>query len=76
VFLAGLGTLTIEAPDTDDRARAAEIATTYRELELGYVDAIVVALAERLDERTIATLDKRHFGVIRPRHVRVFELVP
>jgi uncharacterized protein len=36
----------------------------------------VIALAERLGAATIATLDKRHFGVVRPRHVESFTLVP
>ena len=75
-FLAGLGTLRIEAPEEVDRVRAAEIVAKYRELELGYVDAIVVALAEKLDQRRIATVDRRHFSVVRPRHVASFELVP
>jgi predicted nucleic acid-binding protein len=48
----------------------------YADLPLGTVDASVVAAAERLDLRTIATFDRRHFGVVRPRHLDSFELVP
>jgi len=33
------------------------------------VDACVVALAERLDVREVATLDRRDFQVISPRHL-------
>jgi predicted nucleic acid-binding protein len=40
------------------------------------VDASVVALAERHHARVIATLDQRHFSLVRPRHVPAFELVP
>jgi len=36
----------------------------------------MIALAERLGAATIATLNKRHFGVVRPRHVESFTLVP
>jgi hypothetical protein len=43
---------------------------------LGTVDASVVALAERLAASTIATFDHRHFGVVRPRHIPSFTLVP
>lgn len=40
------------------------------------VDASIVAVAERLDVRKIATLDRRHFSVVRPRHVDALELIP
>jgi hypothetical protein len=33
-------------------------------------------LAERLNVTRIATLDRRHFTVVRPRHSTAFELVP
>jgi len=48
----------------------------YRDLPLGTVDASLVAAAERLDVRDIATLDRRHFSVVRPAHVAGFELLP
>jgi hypothetical protein len=48
----------------------AELLTTYRSLHLQVVDACVVALAERLDVREVATLDRRDFQVISPRHLR------
>ncbi len=77
-FLRGLdeGSLVVEPIGQDDRVRAAEIIARYRDLDLGYVDATIVALAERLGERRIATLDRRHFRVIQPRHVKTFELLP
>lgn len=59
-----------------DYARARDLIERYADLRLGFVDAAVVATAERLGERTIATLDRRHFAVVRPRHVEAFELVP
>ncbi len=35
-----------------------------------------MALAERLDVTTIATLDHRDFRVVRPAHTDAFELIP
>jgi hypothetical protein len=43
---------------------------------LGLVDASVVALAERLKLRKLATTDRRHFSTVRPTHVPHLELVP
>ena len=40
------------------------------------VEASVIAIAERLEQDTIATLDRRHFSVVRPLHVDAFTLVP
>jgi predicted nucleic acid-binding protein len=59
-----------------DLARMADLVKTYGDMPLGGVDASVVAVAERLGIRTVATLDRRHFGVVRPRHVDTFELLP
>jgi hypothetical protein len=39
-------------------------------------DACVIALAERLGVTRVATLDTRHFSVVRPRHVPAFTLLP
>jgi predicted nucleic acid-binding protein len=43
---------------------------------LGAVDASVVATAERLGERQVMTLDRRHFSVVRPQHAEALELLP
>ena len=59
-----------------DYVRIRELCGQYQDLGLGMVDASVVAVAERLGEETIATLDHRHFSVVRPRHVASFTLVP
>lgn len=59
-----------------DYVRARELCRRYHDLRLGFVDAAVVAVAERFEESAIATLDQRHFSVIRPRHVTAFELLP
>jgi uncharacterized protein len=44
--------------------------------DVGFVDASVVAVAERLRLDRIATTDRRHFSTITPRHRPAFELVP
>jgi predicted nucleic acid-binding protein len=54
----------------------AELVEAYLDLPLGIVDAAVGAIAERLRLHEIATLDHRHFSIIRPRHVRSFALLP
>jgi predicted nucleic acid-binding protein len=59
-----------------DWLRIAELVATYRDLPLGTVDASVVAAAERLGTDTIATIDRRHFSVVRPAHTPAFDLVP
>lgn len=70
------GTMTLEPTTTSDLARMAELVTQYDDLPLGGVDASVIAIAERLKTKDIATLDRRHFYVVRPRHTRAFTLHP
>ena len=65
----------LELMDTD-LVRIVELIDRYSDLGLGIVDASVVAIAERLDVTTIATLDHRDFAVVRPSHVDAFELIP
>lgn len=48
----------------DAYARVAELNLRYAELELGFVDAAVLALAEHLELGRIATTDRRHFGAV------------
>jgi predicted nucleic acid-binding protein len=60
----------------DDLRRIAALVADYVDLPLGGTDASVVALAERHNATVIATLDRRHFSVVRPSHVAAFEIVP
>jgi predicted nucleic acid-binding protein len=66
----------IEAPTAVDLRRCHELQATYADLRIGVVDASIVALIERLDERKLATLDHRHFSVVRPASGRSLELLP
>lgn len=75
-FLRGLEGYEVEAPAPEDWPRMAELVEQYADFPLGGTDASVIALAERLDTPVIVTLDRRHFGAIRPRHCPAFELLP
>jgi predicted nucleic acid-binding protein len=59
-----------------DYRRAIDLIAAYADLRLGFVDASVVAVAERLDLSTIATFNRRDFAVVRPAHRNAFELIP
>ena len=77
-FLGDLaaGEFTVEPVAAGDWLRIAELVSRYRDLPLGSVDASVIATAERLDITQLATLDRRHFSIVRPTHAPSFELVP
>jgi uncharacterized protein len=70
------GAYRLAHPTDSDLARAAELESDYHDLDLGFVDASIVALCERLGETTVATLDRRHFSVVRPRHCSHLTLLP
>lgn len=59
-----------------DYARMADLVTAYESLPLGTTDASVVAIAERFGLTDVATLDRRHFTVVRPSHVDALTLLP
>jgi predicted nucleic acid-binding protein len=67
------GAYTAESPTHEDLRRCHELQG---DLRLGVVDASLLALAERLGEPKIATLDHRHFATVRPRHVEALILLP
>lgn len=70
------GQLEVEGLDLADWERIRELVTAYADLRLGGTDASVIMLAERLGATRIATLNHRHFRVVRPRHAAAFELLP
>lgn len=59
-----------------DLVQAAGVIERYAELGIGLADASIVVLAARMGTRTILTLDRRHFGVLRPPDGRRFRLLP
>lgn len=62
------GNLIPEPVAAADWLRIAELVAAYRDMPLGTVDASVVVAAERLGIVEVATLDRRHFTVVRPGH--------
>lgn len=70
------GALVIEDLVAQDYERVDELLRSYGDLKVGFVDCAVLAVAERLGEPKLATLDHRHFGVMRPRHVEALQLLP
>ena len=72
----GNGEFRVEPMNAEDYARIRLLLRQYADFPLGLVDASVVAVCERLGERKVATLDHRHFSVIRPSHTRSLHLLP
>jgi uncharacterized protein len=77
-FLALVTSPRITILDLIDRdyRRTIELIGAYADLGLGFVDASIVAIAERRGVTEIATLNRRDFAVVRPVHCDAFELLP
>jgi predicted nucleic acid-binding protein len=69
------GAFTYAQAPLDQLLRAIEIDRRYEDLALGLVDGSVVALAETLGVRRLATRDVRHFAAVRLRDGSPFDLV-
>lgn len=59
-----------------DLLRCSELLEKYDDANIGFVDAVNVAVAERLKIEKILTTDRRHFSIIRPIHCKGFDLLP
>jgi len=70
------GSYLVEDLVAGDYRRVRELIDRYEDLGVGFVDAAVLAVVERLREPKLATLDRRHFTAMRPRHVDALELLP
>jgi predicted nucleic acid-binding protein len=68
------GAYRVEELQLEDHRRIRELCDRYA--DIGFVDAAVLAVVERLDEPKLATLDHRHFAMMRPRHVEALRLLP
>jgi predicted nucleic acid-binding protein len=75
-FIASLAAreVAVEMLSNADLVRTVAVMT--ERPDVGFVDASVVAIAERLRLDKIATTDRRHFSTITPRHRAAFALVP
>ncbi len=70
------GELHTEPVAPSDWTRIVELIDEYVDLPLGIVDASVLTACERLGVDSLATLDRRHFSVVRPRHRDALTLLP
>ena len=70
------GSIRLVPPTTDDLARAAELMTEAAEHRPRLADALLVATAERLSIRRVASFDRRPLAVFRPRHSRTLDFEP
>ena len=68
--------MSVEQVTGPDMARTIEILKQYADANIGFVDASLVAVAERLGIDAIFTTDRRHFSLIKPAHCSAFTLLP
>jgi len=59
-----------------DHRRVARLCATYRDIALDQVDASVIAIVEREGAHTVASLDRRHFTIVRLADGNALELLP
>ena len=70
------GAYRVEDLSQIDYRRARELQADYDDNRIGFVDAAVLAIVERLGELKLVTLDHRHFSAMRPAHVSALRLLP
>lgn len=70
------GAWDLAALDLEGLRRARTVISSHRDQEIGVADASIVVLAERYRTRTIASLDHRHFDVLRCLDGGHFEVLP
>jgi uncharacterized protein len=73
--LAG-GAWELPAFGATDLVAARELIERYADQSIGVADASLVVLAARYRTNTIVTLDRRHFGVVRPLGGGRFTVLP
>jgi len=71
-----MGQMAFEPLRADDLPRVIDILDTYRDAKVGFVDAAVAAIAERLRVSALLTLDRRHFGMIQAKAFDSFDVYP
>jgi len=70
------GAFVLAGLEAEDLVQAAVVIERYADLGIGIADASLVVLAARYGTRTILTLDRRHFSVLRPLDGGRFKIVP
>jgi predicted nucleic acid-binding protein len=66
----------LEPLTEQDTRRGIALMSEHATAGIGYVQAAIAAIAERMGATRIYTLHRRHFEAIRPAHVDRFELLP
>jgi uncharacterized protein len=75
-FLRALADFDVRGPAPEEWTRIAQLVAEYADFPLGGTDASVISLAERLGTDLLITLDRRHFGAVRPEHCERFRIIP
>lgn len=70
------GAYELASMDAEDLANATRVVRRYSDLGIGLADASMAVLALRYRTRTILTLDRKHFSVMRPLDGGTFTIVP
>lgn len=70
------GALVVADLGPSDWLRIAGLVEQYADLPLGTTDASLVVLVERFHQTRLATLDRRHFTVVRPAMDGALQLLP
>ena len=70
------GSIRLVPPTQEDLTRAAELMAEAAEHRPRLADALLVASAERLGIRRVASFDRRPLAVFRPRHLRSLDFEP
>ncbi len=68
--------IAIEHFSIADLTRCIEVLTKYEDHNIGFVDATLIAISERLKVTKILTTDRKHFSIIKPNHCKLFTLLP
>lgn len=70
------GEMGLEHFNKEDLTRTNELLKKYSDVNIGFVDASIIAVAERLKIIKILTTDRRHFSIVKPSHCQSFTLLP
>jgi hypothetical protein len=66
----------IEVIRKADLTRIYELLDQYADIKLDFVDASMVAVAERLKIERLLTMNRREFRQVQPNHCNAFEILP
>jgi uncharacterized protein len=70
------GAFGVYSLDGNEFLQAARLQARYPEIRLGMVDAAVFVTCQSLDEDKVATLDRRHFSILRTDEGRSLAILP